>query len=73
MDASALYSVSLYDLEMVLYFLERHEIRESPRKMHKLIVNLQVSTQVAQSEPEKVVSWCGFEISKDSHGSLLMC
>ena len=44
----ALYSASAEDLENIDCFLDFHEIRESPKKMQKLVVDLLVSIQDAQ-------------------------
>ena len=45
----ALYSASTEDLETIDCFLDFHEIKESPKKMQKPMVDLRVSIQDAQS------------------------
>jgi hypothetical protein len=50
--AMALYSASAEDLETMDYFLERHEMRESPKKMQKPVTDLRVSEHPAQSESQ---------------------
>ena len=44
----ALYFASAEDLETIDCFLDFHEIRESPKKMQKLVANLLVSIEDAQ-------------------------
>ena len=46
----ALYSASADDLDTMDYFLDFHEINESPKKMQEHVVELLVLTQAAQSE-----------------------
>ena len=48
-QARALYSDSAKDLETIFYFLNFQPIKESPRKMQNLDVDLRVSTHEAQS------------------------
>lgn len=45
----ARYSASAEDFETVVCFLHFHEIREFPRNIHQLVVDLQESRQPAQS------------------------
>jgi len=54
--ARARYSASEDDLEMVLCFLVFHDIKESPRKMQKPVVERRVVIQEAQSESLKALS-----------------
>ena len=54
-DARALYSVSVEDLDTVSYLLADHEIKFEPRKMQNPVVDLRVSLQPAQSLSLKAV------------------
>jgi hypothetical protein len=48
-----LYSDSAEDLETVCYFLDFHDIKESPKKTQKPVTDLLESGQLAQSESQK--------------------
>jgi hypothetical protein len=48
-----LYSASADDLETVCYFLDFHDIKESPKKIQKPVTDLLESGQLAQSESQK--------------------
>jgi len=54
--AKARYSASEDDLETVLCFLVFQDIKESPRKMQKPVVEWRVVIQEAQSESLKALS-----------------
>jgi len=54
--ARARYLTSKDDLEIVLCFLVFHDIKESPRKMQKLVVEWRVVIQEAQFESLKALS-----------------
>lgn len=54
--ASARYLSSEEDRETVACFLDFHETKESPRKMQKSVMDLQVSGHVAQSESLNALS-----------------
>lgn len=60
--ASARYSALAEKWDIVLYLLDFHEIKESPMKIQKPVVERRVSIQEAQSESAKARSW------KDLHG-----
>ena len=51
----ARYSASVDDLETLSCFLHFHEIKESPRYMHHLVVDRRVSDHPAQSALEYAV------------------
>ena len=55
--AMALYLASAEDLETIDCFLERQEMRESPRNMQKPVTERRVSEHPAQSESQKALSW----------------
>ena len=48
--ARALYSASDELLEIVCYFFDFQEIRDSPKKIEKPVIDFRESGQVAQSE-----------------------
>ena len=55
--AMALYFASAEDLETIDCFLDFHEIRESPKKMQKLVANLLVSIEDAQFASVYAFKW----------------
>ncbi|MCI62208.1 hypothetical protein A2U01_0083465, partial [Trifolium medium] len=59
--AKALYSDSELDLEIVVCFLDFHEIREEPRNTQKPETDLLVVGQLAQSESANPESFTGDE------------
>ena len=51
----ALYLASVEDLETIDCFLERQEMRESPRNIQNPVTDRQVSKHPAQSESQKAL------------------
>ncbi|KAJ0458049.1 hypothetical protein HanIR_Chr15g0780691 [Helianthus annuus] len=52
-----LYFASAEDRETTLCFLLFHETNEPPRKMQKPVIDLRLSTHLAQSESANAVKW----------------
>ncbi|KAJ0601780.1 hypothetical protein HanIR_Chr03g0132591 [Helianthus annuus] len=52
-----LYSASVEDRETTLCFLLFHETNDPPRKMQKPVIDLRLSTHLAQSESANEVNW----------------